>query len=77
MAPQATAAIIGDLRALLEALLDRRFNDAWGRSKTLNEAISCSSVDGLPTRGEVAALLGELLADELARAMGKPAIRQH
>jgi hypothetical protein len=77
MATQATATILGDLRALIEAMLDGQHNYAWGRSKILNEAINCTADDGLPTRGEVAALLAELLAHELERVMGKPTFRQH
>jgi hypothetical protein len=79
MAPQATT-IIGDLRALLTALLDREPDKAWWGAKRLLEAVECAGPAGLPTRGEVAALLAELLSRELTRMVerwtGQPPPRE-
>lgn len=65
--------ITADLRKLLTALLEGNHAAAWGYGKMLSEAIECAERrDGLPARAEVTALLAEVLAHELKRAMNLP-----
>jgi hypothetical protein len=65
MATQATT-VLGDLHKQIEALLGGRYNPAWAASKALLESIECAGTTNLPTRGEVAAVLCQILARELA-----------
>lgn len=68
--------ITKDLRGLLKALLNGNCDRAWSSSRLLTQAVE-NNPGSLPPKSEVAALLAELLSQELMRAVDLPPIREH